>query len=311
MKLAVGLAGLTLCGGLLATAIAEDPKPAGDAKPAEAKPEKKPDPHFVEPGDFFFLQWPENTHKKGTIYVGYKTDGDNDEPGTTLFRDFTTTNYVFNSKEFYRTRPAKPEDLYVGRRIIYPGQKIDSRAKLEEGAMWKFGRIASFAEVKDLKKGEGEILVAGFDPADLAYGVRVIVGGDKDLEVKLTGSEDRHFFHPEHRLIYVDKGKPDADGHDVVMAILLKAPEKDGEPGTYLSLYNGDVVTSKYAYKTRPATKADLKAGLRIALPERSVEHRHQAYRGGWWVGDLTSVEGGIARVGNGTVRWEQMRVIE
>jgi hypothetical protein len=215
---------------------------------------------------------------------------------------------VYPSKTWFRTKVAKPEDLYVGRRIIYTQREIKRREDLEDFETWSYGRIINIGDAD-----KGTVIVARSDTpdAELAKGVRVIVGGDPDPKLELTGKEDPQYFHPEHWLVFTGKGEPGADGFDAKMALAVTAPAKPGEAGTFLRLDTDDLITTKHAVRTRQATKADLKAGLEVALFERGEPpHREAAYAYTWWVGKLTSVDHGYPKVGNHSVSLSGMRVV-
>lgn len=293
------IVGVVVWGALIGTAVAD--KPAEVEPPAAAA-----DPQFIEADDWFLV--PESDVGKGTLLLGKKRGRPVDENGLTSFVT-TGNNAIVDAKVFFKTRIAKPEDVYVGRTVIYPKSKIASASDKEYATVWNSRRIASLADAK-----QGKVLVTGssnraVDITDL----RVIVGAAAEAPIKLTGKEDAHSLHPEHWLVYADSAAPDPSGHETRVALPIQVPAKPGQEGTFLVISTNQVIKTKHAYRSRVATKADLKAGLRIALwggRGSEVPRREDAYEYEWFVGSLTSYDNNVAKLGNHTVRVELLRVI-
>jgi hypothetical protein len=308
MRSLLGLIGLGLWCASARGALADDKPPAEVVKQPTADAKPPADPHFLEPDDWFFIPASSGSAARGEVKLGKKTDDPVDIKGATRFA-VPSVGRAYDAKVFFKTRIARPEDLFVGRWVVYPRHAIKSKADKDLATDWNYRRIVNLVDAP-----KGQLIVAGrTDSVVERDGLRVIVGGDADPTIVMTGKEDAHHFHAEHWLVYTDTTPPDAGGHDTTMALAIKAPDKPGAAGTFLVLVSGDIITTKVAYKTHVATKAELKAGLRVALFTNGGDAptRAGAYYETWRVGNLTSFTNGIPKMDNASVGVETMRVVE
>ena len=97
-----------------------------------------------------------------------------------------------------------------------------------------------------------------------------------------------------------------------VYPLAVRVPAKAGDEGVFLVLASGDMVTTRYAYRSRPATKADLKTGTRVANFTMGGDppSREGAYQQPWWIGNLTDVTPSVAKMGKESVRVEMFSML-
>lgn len=260
-----------------------------------------PDTQFVDGDDWFFLPYPENSMSAhGQIKLGRMKNETPEYKGTKLFW-VGAENTQYSARTYFQTRLAKPGELTVGRRVVYPLNPLTS-AKDKAEMSWGYRRIV---DLVDAPKGQAIVDGSSNPIVDLAA-LRVIVGGDPDPAMAMSGKQDAHGFHPEHWLVYSDERAPDADGVETKMALAIR-------PGTFLMLDSGAIVTSKYAYHSHVATRGELKTGTRVAMftSGSDAPTRDLSYRETWWVGALTSVSGNVVKVGNRSIAIDVLRIIE
>jgi hypothetical protein len=265
------------------------------------------DPQFVESDDWFFFPYPEESmSKRGRVMLGKRIKESSDEvKGAAVFH--AADNHQYDAKRYFKCRPARPEELVVGRHVVYSANPIQSKSDKDE-ASWSYRQIVDLVDAP-----KGQLIVAGTDnPVVDRAGLRVLVG-ENDPTIALTGREDAQHFHPEHWLVFTGASAPDADGHDTKMALAIKAPAKKGEEGTFLVLSSGEIVTTRWAYRSHVATRGELRKGLRVAkfTVAGDPPSREGAYAEPWYVGDLGEVTPGVIRMENGSVRLEALRVVE
>jgi len=266
------------------------------------------DPQLIAAEECFFIPYPEISQSTaGQIMLGSPSDEPSEYPGMKSFW-VKSQNRTFSSRTYFRTRMARPQDLVLGRRVIYPLSEIKTENdKLEAG--WGYRHII---DLVDAPKGRAIVTGSSNREVELAI-LRVIIGGDSDPPITMSGKEDAHHFHPEHWLVFTEARQPDADGNDTKMALAIRPPAKPGDEGVFFMLNSGAIITTKHAYKTHVAKRGELKTGTRIALftAGSDVPERHLAYRETWWVGPLTDVQPAFIKVGRSTVRAELLRVVE
>jgi hypothetical protein len=266
------------------------------------------DLHFLEADDWFFFPYPENSNSaRGRIMLGKKIKESSDEAKGAAVFNVSAENRQYDAKRYFKSRIAKPEEIVVGRHVVYPLSPIQSKNDKDE-AGWAYRQIIDLVDAP-----RGQVIVAGLDnPVVDRAGLRVLVG-ETDPAIAMTGKEDAQHFHPEHWLVFTGDSAPDASGHDTRMAIAIKPPAKKGDEGTFLVLGNGEVVATRYAYRSHAATRSELKKGLRVAkfTVGGDPPSREGAYAETWYVGDLDEVTPGAIRMGNGSVRVDSLRIIE
>ena len=277
------------------------PARGGDAKDAT-------DAQFVGADDWFFLPYPENSNSSnGQIKLGKMQSERSEYPGAKCFW-VGHENRQHSAKTFFKTRMATPQDLVLGRRVIHPLSEIKTANDKAEMS-WGYHRITNLVDAP-----KGQLIVHGStNPEVDVTSLRVIVGGEPDPTITMTGKEDVHHFHPEHWLVFTGTSEPDANDLEAKMALAIRPPAKPGDEGVFLMLESGAILTTKHAYRSRPATRAELKTGTRVALFPSGLDlpSRERAYREAWWIGPLTNVTPSFIKVGRSTVRAEVMRIIE
>ena len=267
------------------------------------------DAQFVEADDWFFLPYPENSESAhGQIKLGTMKDEPPEFKGTKVFW-VGAENRKWPARTYFQTRMAKPQELLLGRRVVYPlGEIKSAKDKAEMG--WGYRRIINLVDAP-----KGHVIVDGSSNPEVELAsLRVIVGGEPDPTITMSGKQDAHGFHPEHWLVFAEDRQPDADGVETKMALAIRPPPKPGEAGTFLMLDSGQILTTKHAWRSRPATRAELKTGTRVAIFFASgidPPSRDLAYRETWWIGPLTSVTPAVIKVGKSSVRVESMRIVE
>ena len=279
---------------LAGSAWADDPKPP------------PPDAQFVEFNEWFFMtpNADGSVPHSDRVLLGKRH---HDSERCKGCQDFIVAGRVDDEPGigWFQTRLAKPEDLVAGRRVVYP--RVPIKKKEDKPDTWVYRMVVDVVDAPP-----GKVIVAGASDVEVdRAGLRVIVD-DKAPALAMTGKEDAQHFHPEHWLVYVGDGTPDPDGCEARMAIAIKAPAKKGAEGTFMRTDNGELITTKYAWHSHAATKAELVDGARIAAFSEGgdVPDRRSAYSFEWDINKIKIVDG-VARIGNSSARLDVLRILD
>ena len=266
------------------------------------------DPQLVAAHEWFFLPYPESSESApGEIKLGTMRDEKPEFPGTKVFW-VDKENRPYPGRTYFKTRMARPQDLVLGRRVVYPLGEVKTQEDKRQMS-WGYRRLVDLVDAP-----RGQVIVDGHtNPIVDASILRVLVGGEPDPVINMSGKEDLHHFHPEHWLVATEARDPGEGGVEAKMALAIRAPATPGEEGVFLVIDSGAIVTSKYAYRTRPASRAELATGRRVAVFGASMDlpDRDVAYRTAWWVGPLGLVTPAVIKLGRSTVRPEMIRVVQ
>ena len=258
-------------------------------------------------------------YKKGYIYLmpARQTAPANAAGEATFLQlkngETVTTRHVF------KTRPATREELLVGRLATMLHKRKggvyvppESREQAQSDRWW-LARIISVAN-----KDQGFILISGGYKVDIR-GVR-LVEGDESPTTSISPQVDEHFLSPEH---YIIASKPLPDKNYIYAAV--GAPVQEPSPqtnneGHFVNLHTGEITWTGHAWKTRPATQADLKPGVyAFVLHKRQggtyvkPSERTQALSDRWWIMKITDTSqlyrGTVGVAGGYTVSADAIRV--
>jgi hypothetical protein len=214
------------------------------------------------------------------------------------------------SKWFYRTRAATAADIQVGKMVVmlHRGEKgvyqaPRTRAEAYKHAWW----MARITNVNPMSVGNYVIVSGGYRVA--VAGLRAIEGDDSK-GTTVGAAEDAHFLAPEH-WIASDKQLRDSGYQYVYPAAALQAPSPATKnEGEFVNLRNGKVSWTAHAWRTRPATQADLKVGQRVFMLHRSENKAYQkprdrldSFKHAWWtsrIADTSSAYKGVVTVAGG-----------
>ena len=199
------------------------------------------------------------------------------------------------SRWYWETRPAAAADVQVGRRVfmlhIRAGNTYHAPRTRQEATSrrWWTATVASVAPMN-----QGYVIVSGgYQIATDALRVADSIQNPAVLGNLATG-EDGHFLTPDHWLV----GKKALSGNYIYVsaAAAIKAPSAEtGGEGQFLSLRDGKVSWSKHAWKTRPATAAELRPGVQVFMLHqregksyRRPKDRTDALGRRWWTAKVT-----------------------
>jgi hypothetical protein len=218
---------------------------------------------------------------------------------------------TMRTKWVWQTRPATDADLQVGRMAIMLDQQENgiyhaprTRDEAKSGNRWFLARIVNVDT-----KPQGYVVVSG--PYKVANNaVRVLVKDDSPT-LKVSGAVDKHYLHDDYWLV----GEQDLaqSGYiDVRIGVAIKPPAKEtGNEGQFLLIPSGKIVWSKYAWKTRPANKDEIKIGIQAFMLDdqhdgvyHAPESLENAFAGAEWfaakVVDTGTLYKGVVGVAGG-----------
>jgi len=210
------------------------------------------------------------------------------------------------------TRPATDADLQVGRRIFLLHQRdgdLYRSPKTRQEAMstrWWMTTIASTAALP-----HGELLVTGgYKVSRDAIRVADALPA-AGVSADLANGEDAHFLTAGHWLV-ADKPLTAKWMYAEVAAPIKEPSAATKGDGQFISLRDGKVAWSKHAWRTRPATQADLKPGTQVFMVHerdgqsyRKPKDRIEGLTHRWWTAkiiDASQLYKGMVTVGGGYV---------
>jgi len=277
------------------------PDPAPPTPPPTPKPAPVRDAQFVDSDDYCVAG--DHPLEPGSVSCTMtKMKAAPDKNGVAQFEGRRPSQY------FAQSHIAKPDELAVAKMVLVPSTGSISGAppKNREDATrtsWTIKRIAS------LDDKAGVLLVGLGNP--VARDVLRVVDGDTVPAVKLTSKEDRHWFHSEHWLVSPDALDDPTEGM-MYPAIALVPPAKPGDAGEFLLLYTGERVKTVYAVRSRAATPAELKPGVRVALIEGlgDISSRQRALGSRWMMTKVVSATSRSVSIGDYSGTHDRFRII-
>jgi hypothetical protein len=223
------------------------------------------------------------------------------------------------TRHAFRTRPAHDEDLAVGALAVMLHRKegqiyrAPSTRKEAQSHTWWLARIVSVASVD-----QGFVVVSG--GYKIAPNAVRVVEGDDSPRVTVSSEADAHFLSPDHWIV-ADRelGNRKYVYAQAAAPIQAPSPATKGE-GHFILLDKGAITWSAHAYRSRPATKADMRVGMTVIAFHRKdgpvyapPRERSEALTGRWWVAkvvDTSSLHRGTVDVAGGyTIRVDAIRV--
>ena len=231
----------------------------------------------------------------------------------------------FRSRWYWRTRPARPEDLRIGRLAFCLDAQTNGvyRAPATRAEATQINWFA--APLVDLSGlADGQVIIDGYraDPACL----RVADGGPGDLPAPPPAALDPQFVDSAD---YFVRTEPYEGGYGggVTLARMVRAPTtaSSGE-AEFVSLQNtgglrsGQRIWTRHFWRTQPATQQDLRDGATVIAFDaqtdgvyRKPQDRFEALTTGWWIGAVTDLSGmfrGEVQAGDYRVRPDALRVM-
>jgi len=226
------------------------------------------------------------------------------------------------TKWFYKTRAAQPGELKIGQMVVMFHDHNEQEVYLPPatranalGKRWWMARIISLAP---LATGKYVLVSSGYKVA--ANNTRLIVG-DKSKTAAAAAGEDAHFLSPSHW--FTSKRPLNARGYQwVELSVPITVPSAQTKnEGEFIRLPQAKDLWTKFAWRTRPATKADLKQGTRVFMFHDANTNgvyqkppaRFNALRQRWWtalVTDTSTVyKGTVTVAGQYQVAVDNLRV--
>jgi hypothetical protein len=140
---------------------------------------------------------------------------------------------------------------------------------------------------------QGEVQVSG--GYRVARNALRAVDGDTSPRLAATGPEDKYYVKPDYWLVSTSK-LPESGYISADLALAVKAPSpQTGGEGQFLKLGSGELVWTKYAWRQRLATPADMKVGsfvIALDFQEGSVytppTSREKALNTNWFIAKIT-----------------------
>ena len=245
------------------------------------------------------------------------------QPGPTGEATYLALN---NGKEIvtahaYATRVMAPSDIAVGRLVVmfhaqdagfYRKPKNTAEAT---GRRWWIARITNVMGLS-----QGYVQVSG------GYKVQSdnlrSIDGDQSPAVALSGAEDHQFVRADHWIV-ANKPLPEKNyiQASVGVAVALPSPETKNQ-GHFIRVNNGKILWTQHAWRTRPATEADLQIGRYAFMPHTQKDKVYQIGKDRaatigrrWWIAKITDTseafKGVITVSGGYKVALTSMRVAQ
>lgn len=226
------------------------------------------------------------------------------------------------TQHFWTTRPARRDELAVGQLAIMVHKKDSDgsyrapKNRDEAHGTWWMSRIVSIAPLAQA----GEVIVAGGYRIN-ANAVRLVLG-DQSATVSVSGTEDQHYLKTGHWIIG-DKKLPERRHAYVAVGAPITVPSAETKgDGQFINAKDGHTTWTRHAWRTRPATKADIKLGTYVFMVHkkdqdgnyRAPTSRAEAITSTWWVAKVTDTselyKNVVQVAGDYRVRLDGARVI-
>lgn len=296
----------------------QPPPPSTGPAPATDCP--NPADHCLPTGELYFAtkkQW-----KGGYVWVNLSTmKTPPDSAGEAKF--FLKRNGSdLITKWFYKTRPARRSELAIGQMVVmFHDNKKDrvyrapDTRKAALGKRWWMSRIVSLAPL-----GTGNFVLVADGYRVAANNLRLVVG-DKSKTTTVASGEDAHFLSTSHWFVST-KPLRNKGYHFLKLAAPITVPSAQTKnEGLFITLRRGNDMWTKFAWRTRPAKKAELKPGLRVFMFHDAKRDgvynkpavRHDALAKRWWTGLITDTstayKGTVTVAGKYQVAVDNLRV--
>lgn len=264
---------------------------SGDSSSAGGTPScDTPNDHCLQPDDVLVSE----EFKSGYVsaQLGKQTAPPNSSGEATFM--LLGNGETKTSRVAYRSHRPTPAEIVVGALIATHDSTDDGvyRAPRDrQEAMNNNWFVARIVSVDPLP--QGHVIVSG------GYKVSVdalrIVDGDTGPRITAPGAEDAQFVKPEHWLL-ADGPLPANSYVSAHLAYAIKAPSAaTGNEGEFLITHNGERKWSKHAWRTRPATAADVKLGAHVVVFDttddsvyRGPKSRNETLSGNWFIAKVT-----------------------
>ena len=225
------------------------------------------------------------------------------------------------TEHFWTTRPARTEDLAVGRLAVMihrsdRGVYRRPRDRREaESNRWWMARIVSLAPLD-----RGQVVVSNGYVVQ-ADAIRV-VDGDSFPTIVVDGQEDAHYLTDSH-WIFADKPLPDRNFIYANVGAVIEPPSRRTKnQGHFLDVRTGEALWSGHAWRTRPAGERDVRVGDFVAMVHigdrglyRAPKSREEAMGRRWWIAKVVDTsemfKGVIGVAGGYKVSLDAARVIQ
>ncbi|MGN6110384.1 MAG: hypothetical protein ACTHU0_35095 [Kofleriaceae bacterium] len=200
------------------------------------------------------------------------------------------------SRVAYRSHRATTPEIMVGALVVMldatDSANIYRVPASREEAMtlpWFVARIVSIDPAP-----QGHVIVSG--GYNVALDALRIVDGDDHPRLTAPGAEDAMFLKPEHWLVGTD-ALPTQGYINVRSALAIQPPSpKTRNEGEFLITQTGERSWLRHAWRTRPATPADVKLGAYVMALDvtdsagvyRAPESRLEALGAQWFIAKVT-----------------------
>lgn len=274
-----------------------------------------PHDHCLEPDDVLVSDPFESAYVDA--WVGKQTAPPNSAGEATymILSDGSTRT----SRTAYRSRRAAPNEIAVGALVavlnasendIYRAPQDRQQAM---GTPWFVARVVSLDPLP-----EHVVVSGGYKAAPDA--IRII-DGDDGPRLTVPGAEDASFIKPEHWLVGTDP-LPNDSYITVRLAFAVQPPSpQTRDEGDFFITGSGERLWTKHAWKTRPATEADIKLGAHVAVFDGSSDNvyrgpssRIEALAGTYFIAKVTDTselfKGVVTVAGNYRAQLSGLRVL-
>jgi hypothetical protein len=279
-----------------------------------------PDNHCLD-GEVLFVG--DKAWERSYVYVqAAKMTGQPNASGEASFLVLKDGGEV-TTPHFYRTYRADPTQLRVGQMVImlhardrdrsYRGPKDKEEA---QGSNWWMARIISVAPVAQA----GRVIVSG------GYEIQVdairLIEGDEQEAIAVGGAEDAHFLKQDHWIISNDALPAKGYKYAQIGAPIQAPSAQTKGDGHFINLKDGHSTWTKNAWRTRPATEADIQLGTHVFMLHardrdrsyRAPKDRAEALSGNWWMAKVTDnselYKGVVTVAGQYRIQLDGVRVI-
>jgi len=236
-----------------------------------------------------------NAYEKGYVYAFPARQMGAPNPGGEATYLNLQTGQQVTTQHVFPSHRARPEELQVGRLAVMfyrseGGMYHPPRTREEaQGTRWWLSRIVSVANVD-----QGFVLVAnGYQIA--TSNIRIL-NDPSAPTATVSPTVDEHFLSTDHWIVSNRGGLPES-GYiyaSVAAPAQLPSPETQGQ-GHFIRTSDGAVVWTEHAWRTRKATKEDLRPGMNVVIFYQKrggtyvgPESRAKALGSRWWITQIT-----------------------
>jgi len=237
----------------------------------------------------------DRAYEKGYIYgFAARPVGAANAAGEASYMNLKSGETVV-TEHVFPSHPAAAAELQVGRIALMfhrgdSGMYVPPRTREEaQGGRWWVARIVSVANAS-----QGYVLVAG--GYKIATSNLRVLDGAPSPTATVSPQVDEHYLSEDHWIVSDGGGLPERRYIYASVGAPIQTPSPQTQnQGHFIRTREGRIVWTEHAWRTRKATKEDLRPGMHIVLFHGKdggtyvgPDSRAKALSGRWWITKIT-----------------------